>query len=211
MKGVGTMEKVLITIGRQFGSNGRIIGETVAKKMGIPCYDKQLIKQVAKESGLWENLLDELDEKHSNSFLYSVVMDPYSFAHNFDTQGYGMNLSQRAFMATYNTIEKIAKEGSGVFIGRCSNYVLRNMDPILNIFLYAPMEVRIRTVMDRFSLSEKQAKDQIQKEDKARASYYNYYTSSKWGRIDGYDICIDTSKLGVEKTADQIIAFAEQL
>ena len=122
-----------------------------------------------------------------------------------------MNLNQRAFMATYNTIEKIAQEGSGVFIGRCSNYVLRNMDPILNIFLYAPLEVRIRTVMDRFSLSEKQAKDQIQKEDKARASYYNYYTSSTWGRMDSYDLCIDSSKLGVEKTADQIIAFATQL
>ncbi|MCR4837733.1 MAG: cytidylate kinase-like family protein [Eubacterium sp.] len=206
------MEKVLITIGRQFGSNGRIIGEKVAEKLGIPCYDKQLIKQVAKESGLWENLLDELDEKHSNSFLYSVVMDPYAFAHSFDNnQGYGMSLNQRAFMATYNTIEKIAQEGSGVFIGRCSNYVLRNMDPVLNIFLYAPTEVRVRTVMDRFSLSEKQAKDQLQKEDKARASYYNYYTSMKWGRMDSYDLCIDTSKLGVEKTAEQIIAFAEQL
>ena len=206
------MEKVLITIGRQFGSNGRIIGEKVAEKLGIPCYDKQLIKQAAKESGLWENLLDELDEKHSNSFLYSVVMDPYAFAHSFDNnQGYGMNLNQRAFMATYNTIEKIAQEGSGVFIGRCSNYVLRNMDPVLNIFLYAPTEVRVRTIMDRFSLSEKQAKDQLQKEDKARASYYNYYTSMKWGRMDSYDLCIDTSKLGVEKTAEQIIAFAEQL
>ncbi len=206
------MEKVLITIGRQFGSNGRIIGETVAEKLGIPCYDKQLIKQVAKESGLWENLLDEMDEKHSKSFIYSVVMDPYAFAHSFDNQqGLGMPLNQRAFMATYNTIEKIAKEGPGVFIGRCSNYVLRNMDPVLNIFLYAPMDVRIRTVMDRFSLSEKQAKDQITKEDKARASYYNYYSSLKWGRMDGYDLCIDTSKLGVEKTAEQIIAFANCL
>ena len=204
-------KKTLITIGRQFGSNGRIIGETIGKKMGIPCYDKQLIKRVAKESGLWEDLLDELDEKRSNSFLYSVVMDPYAFSYSFDKQGFGMTLNQKAFMATYNTIENIAKEGSGVFVGRCADYVLRNMDKVLSVFLYAPVEVRIRTIMDRFDLSEKQAKEQIQKEDKARASYYNYYTSNKWGKMESYDLCIDTSILGPEKTAEQIISFSESL
>jgi len=204
-------KKTLITIGRQFGSNGRIIGETIGKKMGIPCYDKQLIKRVAKESGLWEDLLDELDEKRSNSFLYSVVMDPYAFSYSFDKQGFGMTLNQKAFMATYNTIENIAKEGSGVFVGRCADYVLRNMDKVLSVFLYAPVEVRIRTIMDRFGLSEKQAKEQIQKEDKARASYYNYYTSNKWGKMESYDLCIDTSILGPEKTAEQIISFSESL
>ena len=206
------MEKKLITIGRQFGSNGRIIGEIVAEKLGIPCYDKALIKQVAKESGLWENLLDELDEKRANSFLYSIVMDPYSFAYSFENQGYGMNLNQRAFMATYNTIEKIAKEkGEGVFIGRCSNYVLRNMERVLNLFIYAPMDTRIETVMNRFEIQEKQAKELILKEDKARASYFNYYTSSKWGRMESYDLCINSALLGPEKTADRIIEFAENL
>ncbi len=206
------MEKTLITIGRQFGSNGRLIGEAISKKLGIPCYDKSLIKQVAKESGLWENLLDELDEKRSSSFLYSVVMDPYAFAYSFDNkQDYGMTLNQKAFMATYNTIERIANEGPGIFIGRCSNYVLRNMKPVLNLFIYAPIESRVQTVMDRYGLTEKRAKDQIQKEDKARASYFNYYTSSKWGKMESYDLCINSSLLGIEKTADQIISFAEKL
>lgn len=205
------MEKILITIGRQFGSNGRIIGEKVAEKLEIPCYDKQLVKRVAKESGLWENLLDEMDEKPTNSFLYSVVMDPYAFSYSFDNKGYGVPLNQKAFMATYNTIEKIAGEGSGVFIGRCSNYILRNMSPVLNVFIYAPMEERVKTVMERFSLSEKHARDQIQKEDKARASYYNYYTSMKWGKKDGYDLLIDSSLLGAEKTADLIISAAQEL
>ncbi len=204
-------KKILITIGRQFGSNGRIIGKTIGEKLGIPCYDKELIKRVAKESGLWENLLDDLDEKHTNSFMYSIVMEPYAFAYSFENQGYGMNLNQKAFMATYNTIEKIAKEGSGVFIGRCADYVLRNTEDVLSVFLYAPMDVRIRTVMQRFEISEKQAKEQIQKEDKARASYYNYYTSSKWGKMESYDLCIDTSILGPDKTADQIISFAKSL
>ena len=205
------MGKVLVTIGRQFGSNGRIIGEKVAEKLGIPCYDKQLIKRVAKESGLWEGILDEMDEKPTNSLLYSVVMDPYAFAYSFDKQEFGMSLSQKAFLATYNTIENIAKEGSGVFIGRCANYVLRDFDHVVNLFIHAPLDVRVKTVMERFSLSEKHAKDQIQKEDKARANYYNYYTSSKWGRIDGYDLMIDSSFLGVEGTAELILNVVEQV
>ena len=142
-------KKILITIGRQFGSNGRIIGNAIGEKLGIKCYDKDLIKRTAKETGLWENLLDEMDEKHTNSFLYSVVMDPYAFAYSFDNQGYGMSLNQKAFMATYNTIEKIAKEGSAVFIGRCADYVLRNVEDVLSVFLYAPMDMRVRTVMQR--------------------------------------------------------------
>ena len=205
------MEKVLITLGRQFGSNGRLIGEKTAEKLGVPCYDKQLIKKVAKDTGLWEELLDELDEKPTNSFLYSVVMDPYAFSYSFENQGYGMNLNQKAFMATYNTIENIAKEGSGVFIGRCSNYVLRDFDKAFHVFIFAPMEARINTVMERFNLSEKKAKEQIQKEDKARAAYYNYYTSSKWGRMESYDLSVDSTLLGVEGTADLIISTYEKI
>lgn len=205
------MEKVLITLGRQFGSNGRLIGEKTAEKLGVPCYDKQLIKKVAKDTGLWEELLDELDEKPTNSFLYSVVMDPYAFSYSFENQGYGMNLNQKAFMATYSTIENIAKEGSGVFIGRCSNYVLRDFDKAFHVFIFAPMEARIKTVMERFNLSEKKAKEQIQKEDKARAAYYNYYTSSKWGRMESYDLSVDSTLLGVEGTADLIISTYEKI
>ena len=119
-------ENKIITIGRQFGSNGRQIGELVAKKLGVTCYDKQLIKKAAKESGLWEDLLDEMDEKPTNSFLYSVVMDPYAFAYSFDNSGYGMNINQKAFMATYNTIQTIARNESCVIIGRCSNYVFHH-------------------------------------------------------------------------------------
>ena len=204
------MGKILITIGRQFGSNGRIIGEKVAAQLGIPCYDKQLIKQAAKESGLWENLLDEMDEKRSNSFLYSVVMDPYSFSYSYENQGYGMNLNQKAFMATYHTIEKLAEEGSGVFIGRCADYVLRNNPGVLNVFIYAPVEMRVQTVMERFSLTEKQAREQIQKEDKGRAAYYNYYTSSKWGKSDHYDLSLNSAAFGTSGTTELIIHAAEK-
>ncbi len=203
-------ENKIITIGRQFGSNGRQIGELVAKKLGVTCYDKQLIKKAAKESGLWEDLLDEMDEKPTNSFLYSVVMDPYAFAYSFDSSGYGMNINQKAFMATYNTIQNIAKNESCVIIGRCSNYVLREFNNVYNFFLYAPLEERIKIVMERFNLDEKKAKDQIVKEDKARASYFNYYTSMKWGNIESYDCCLNTTLMDAESLADLIIEITKK-
>lgn len=211
MLGVFNMaDNKIITIGRQFGSNGRQIGELVAKKLGVTCYDKQLIKKAAKESGLWEDLLDEMDEKPTNSFLYSVVMDPYAFAYSFDNSGYGMNINQKAFMATYNTIQNIAKNESCVIIGRCSNYVLRDFNNVYNFFLYAPLEERIKIVMERFNLDEKKAKDQIIKEDKARASYFNYYTSMKWGNIESYDCCLNTTLMDPESMADLIIEISKK-
>ena len=203
-------ENKIITIGRQFGSNGRQIGELVAKKLGVTCYDKQLIKKAAKESGLWEDLLDEMDEKPTNSFLYSVVMDPYAFAYSFDNSGYGMNINQKAFMATYNTIQTIARNESCVIIGRCSNYVLRDFNNVYNFFLYAPLEERIKIVMERFNLDVKKAKDQIIKEDKARASYFNYYTSMKWGNIESYDCCLNTTLMDAESMADLIIEISKK-
>ena len=112
-----------------------------------------------------------------------------------------MSLNQKAFMATYETIKSIAERESCVIIGRCSNYVLREFDNVLSVFIYAPMDIRIDTVMKRFNLNEKQAREQITKEDKARASYFNFYTSYKWGKNESYDMLIDSSLLGPEGTA----------
>ncbi len=205
------MANTIITIGRQFGSNGRMIGEKLAELMGVKCYDKQLIKEAAKQSGLWEDFLDNMDEKPTSSFLYSVVMDPYSYMSFDNNTNYGMNLNQKAFMATYETIKSIADRESCVIIGRCSNYVLREYEKVLSAFIYAPLEVRIDTVMKRFNLNEKQARDQIAKEDKARASYFNYYTSYKWGKNESYDLLIDSSLLGPEGTAELLLDVAKKL
>lgn len=206
------MANKIITIGRQFGSNGRIIGNKVAKELGIKCYDKKLIKEVAKDSGLWEDLLENLDEKPTNSFLYSVVMDPYAFAYSFDNNSIGMNLNQKAFMATYNTIKRIASDESCVFIGRCSNYVLKDEPGALHVFIYADEQDRISRVMKRYpELTEKKARDQIIKEDKARSSYYNFYTSVKWGDPASYDLCINTSKIKTDDAVDLILSAAEKV
>ena len=196
----------IITIGRQFGSNGRNIGRAVAEKLGVNFYDKELLKMAAEKSGVCEELLQNLDEKPNKSFLYSVVMDPYAFAYSYNNSGYNMNISQQAFQATFDTIKLIADRESCVIVGRCSDYILRDNPNLFSVFIYAPLETRIKTVMERFpDLSENKAKDQINKEDKARASYYNYYSSKKWGRMESYHLCLDSSRLSVDDAAEVII------
>ena len=196
----------IITIGRQFGSNGRNIGRAVAEKLGVNFYDKELLKLAAEKSGVCEELLQNLDEKPNKSFLYSVVMDPYAFAYSYNNSGYNMNISQQAFQATFDTIRSIADRESCVIVGRCSDYILRDNPDLFSVFIYAPLETRIKTVMERFpDLSENKAKDQINKEDKARASYYNYYSSKKWGRMESYHLCLDSSRLSVDDAAEVII------
>ena len=131
------MTNKIITIGRQFGSNGRIIGQQLANKLGIPFYDKELLNKTAKNSGLSEQILSSLDEKPTKSFLYSLVMDPYNYT--YSGGGMQINLNQQAFQATYDTIKKIADEGPCVIVGRCADYALREYDNLVRIFIYAPL------------------------------------------------------------------------
>ncbi len=203
------MGKKIITIGRQFGSGGRAIGKGIAEKLNIPFYDKELLKEAAKHSGVCEELLHQLDEKPSKSLLYSIVMDPYAFAYN--APSYNMNLNQQAFKATFDTIKRIADEGSCVIVGRCSDYILRDNDRMVSAFIYSPKEVRIKNVMSRYDLTESKAKAQIDKEDKGRASYYNYYTSKKWGAMESYDICFNSSLLSQEDSVDYLVSLINKI
>lgn len=192
--------KKIITIGRQFGSGGKQIGAALAEKMNIPFYDKELLKEAAKDSGICEEIFDSFDEKPTNSFLYSLVMDPYSLGFGSSTE---LPLNHKVFLAAFDTIKNLAeKDGSCVFVGRCADYALRDLDNVVNVFIYADMDDRAARIAKKFNISESKAKDMIKKEDKARASYYNYYTSKRWGEMKGYDICINTSKYGIDKTID---------
>ncbi len=203
------MAKTVITIGRQFGSNGREIGHRLAEKLGYSFYDKELLNEAAKASGLSEGILKSLDEKPNRSFLYNLVMDPYSYT--FTGTGYQANLNQQAFQATYDTIKKIADEGPCVIVGRCADYALRNNDNLLRVFVHAPIEARIKTVMERFDLTEDKARSQINKEDKARASYYNYYCSKKWGSLDSYDILVNSSLMPIDDTVSVLCEFIKRI
>ena len=190
----------IITIGRQYGSGGKSIGAAIAKKLQIPFYDKELLKVAAKKSGICEEIFDSFDERPTNSFLYTLVMDPYSLGFGTTDE---LPLNHKVFLASFDTIKHIADtDGSCVFVGRCADYALREYDNVINIFIYADLEDRIKRISEKNGLPESKAKDLIKKEDKARASYYNYYSSKKWGDMKGYDICINTSLYGIEKTAD---------
>lgn len=200
----------VITIGRQFGSAGREIGEKVAEHFGIKCYDKELLTRAAKESGFCEEMIQNHDEKPTNSFLYNLVMDTYSFGYN-TSSFVDMPISHKVFLAQFDTIKKIAQEESCVIVGRCADYALADRDNVVNLFIYGREEAKTQRIMERYNLSESKARDMIIKKDKQRQSYYNYYSSKKWGRADSYDLCINSSVLGVDGTVKLVIQYVEDL
>ena len=200
--------KTVITIGRQFGSGGREIGEKLAQAYNIKYYDKELIARAAKESGFCEEILMNHDERPTNSFLYNLVIDTYSFGYN-SSSFVDMPMSQKVFLAQFDTIKKIADEGPCVIVGRCADYALEGRDNVINLFIYADEDFRVRKIMEQYSMDENKARDNLVKKDKQRASYYNYYTNRKWGRAESYDLCINSSVLGIDGSVKLIKQFVE--
>lgn len=198
----------VITIGRQFGSAGREIGEKVAEYFGIKYYDKELLTRAAQESGFCEEMIQNHDEKPTNSFLYNLVMDTYSFGYN-NSSFVDMPISHKVFLAQFDTIKKVAEEGPCVIVGRCADYALADRTNVVNLFIYGNEDAKVKHVMKKFNLSEAKAKDMMIKKDKQRQSYYNYYSSKKWGRADSYDLCINSSVLGEEGTVKLIVQYIE--
>lgn len=196
----------IITVGRQFGTGGHEIGQMLAEKLGIKCYDKELIKRVAKESGLCEEILDHNDERPTSSFLYNLVMDTYSFGIT-NSNYVDMPLSHKVFLAQFDTIKKIADEGPCVIVGRCADYALADYKNVLNLFIYGEIGKRIENVVEKYNVSEKDARDMIIKKDKQRASYYNYYSTKKWGKAETYHLCVDSTILGKEGTVELLYQF----
>ncbi|MBQ9648248.1 MAG: cytidylate kinase-like family protein [Oscillospiraceae bacterium] len=190
---------MVITVGRQYGSGGREIGTALAKRFGIAYYDDLLLKKAAEESGLCEELFHSFDER-PKSFLYSIALDPYSFSmSHINSKG---SIEQQVYLATYETIKKLADQGSCVLIGRCADYALKDRDDVINLFITAPIENRIKRVAMRNGISEDEAKERIRKRDKDRAAYYNFYSAKEWGDAKSYDLCIDSALLGIEGTVD---------
>ena len=198
--------KTIITIGRQFGSGGKEIGIRVAKELGIPFYDKELLQEAAKKSGLCEQIFESFDER-PKSLLYSIAMDSYMFS--LPGAGAGDSLEQQVYLATFDTIRHIAEKGPCVIIGRCADYALAENPNHLSLFIHAPMEARIQRVARRQKLTPEEARKTIIKTDKRRASYYEYYSSKKWGAVDSYDFCLDSSYLGLSGTVELIRAMVE--
>ena len=203
------MSNFVITIGREFGSNGKKIGEEVAKRLGIKCYDKELLSLAAKDSGFCEEILESNDEKPTSSFLYSLVMDTYSMNHYSTAPFLDMPLNHKVFLAQFETIKKIAEKESCVIVGRCADYALSDNPDCINIFIHADLDVRIKNVSKNLNITENKARDIINKTDKQRASYYNYYTSKKWGDSKSYNLSLDAGKLGTDNCVEMILKFRE--
>lgn len=199
------MEKTntIITIGRQFGSAGREIGYKVAKDLGIKLYDKEMLDRAAKESGICQELFETHDEKPTNSFLYSLVMDTYSLGYSSGSYT-DMPINHKLFLAQFDAIKKIADEGPCILVGRCADYALEEYDNVLSVFIHADMNARIRRIARIYDLTDAKAKEMINKTDKKRSSYYNYYTNKRWGDSKSYDICLNSSVLGIDGTAKAI-------
>ena len=195
-------DRIIISIGRKYGSGGREIGKRLAKELGIDFYDKELITLAAKESGFSEEILKENDENHNGSFLYSIVMGTY-------TGGNNLPLNHKLFLAQFDAIKKLASEKSCVIIGRCADYALEYDPNCVKVFIHADIDYRIHRVAKRHDLTLAKAKDEVTKTDKKRASYYNYYTSKRWGEAAGYDLCLDSSVIGNENAVKMIKQFIE--
>ena len=192
------MANKIYTIGREFGSGGREVGEKLAAKLGIKLYDKELLQQAAKDSGFCEEIFENHDEKPTNSFLYSLVMDTYSVSGYSAAPFLDMPLNHKVFLAQFETIKKIAEKESCVIVGRCADYALSDNPDCINIFIHADLDVRIKNVSRNLNITENKARDIINKTDKQRASYYNYYTSKKWGDSKSYNLSLDAVKLGTD-------------
>ena len=196
----------IITIGRQYGSGGHDIGKQLAEELNVPFYDKALLERAAKDSGLCQEIFENHDEKPTNSFLYSLVMDTYSLG--YTTSSFSeMPLNHKIFLAQFDAIKNIAKEGPCVIVGRCADYALADFPNVVNVFLHADMQDRVVRIARRHDLTDAKAKDLIVKTDKRRASYYNYYTSKKWGDAAGYDLSLNTATLGIDGTIHMIREF----
>lgn len=199
---------LVITIGRQCGSKGKLIGEKLAEALGVKCYDKELLSEAAKHSGLCEELFETHDEKPTNSFLYSLVMDTYSLG--YTTSAYmDMPINHKIFLAQFDTIKKLADEESCVIVGRCADYALAEYPNTVTVFITGNEPDKLEYLQQLYNVNESKAKDIMVKTDKKRSSYYNYYASKRWGDAKSYDLCINSSAVGVEGAVKIIQEFAK--
>ena len=193
---------LVITIGRQFGSGGRQIGRLLSEKLNIPYYDKEILAEAAKDSGICEEILEHHDEKPTKSLLFSLVTGGHMPGGYLD-----MPLNHKVFLAQFDAIRRLAGEGSCIIVGRCADYVLRDHPGAVKLFVKADMQKRMERAIAVHGVEAGKAEEYVRKMDKQRASYYNYYATTTWGDVNNYDLCLDTGKLGIEGSAELIINY----
>ena len=200
-------KKIIINIGRQLGSGGLIIAKMLAESLECKFYDKEILNLAAKESGFCEKFFEQNDE--NKGFLHTLfhLRTPYIGSGN--SSFYANNLSQEnLFKFQSDVIRKAAEEGSCIFVGRAADYILRDHKNAVNIFVTADIEERVNRITERHQCSVEKAKKIIKDKESQRASFYNFYTGKRWGASESYDLCINSSLLGLEGTASYIMDFA---
>jgi cytidylate kinase len=202
-------ENYSISIGRQFGSGGREIGEKLAASLGFSFYDKELIELASEKSGLSKEFFEKADEKKSFSFLGGL----FGTHNNLSNEMYPNSIlsNETLFKLQSDVISDLAQQQSCIFIGRCADYVLKDHPHCLNIFICADMDDRIKRIIRKQNITENKAAELIEKTDKKRASYYNYYSNKVWGAADSYHLCINSSVLGIDGTVEAIRDFAVKM
>lgn len=200
--------KYVITIGRQLGSGGREIGQKLAARLGISFYDKDLIRLAAKESGLREEFFERVDEQKHFSLFPGLLGFRNSITEDFFSSYYLSN--ETLFKIQSDVMRRLADEGPSLFVGRCADYVMKERTDCLNIFFSADIDDRVRRIARTHDLAEGKAKELIEKTDKGRSSYYNYFTGKKWGEAASYHLCVNSSLLGIDSTVNLIHSVAEE-
>ena len=194
----------IITIGRQFGSGGHEVGRRLAAELGLTLYDKELLKMVAQESNICEQVLEDYDEKPTGSLLYSIVMDIYPSMNYV-----GNTLHQQIYQAQYDTIMKLGQKGGCVIVGRAADYILRDNPRLTSVFIHAKDDFRAQRIMEYEHISKDKALDIIARADKKRASFDNFQTEKKWGQAASYNLTVDTSALGIDGCVTLIRRYLE--
>jgi cytidylate kinase len=192
-------KKFIVTIGREYGSGGRIIGKKLAEALGVNFYDNEVIDMIVSKSGLTNETVKKLDGQRTSSFLYSTFMSTQTAP-----------LSDKIFFAQSKVIKELAEKESFVIVGRCGDYVLKDVENCLNIFIYAPMEDRIKRIQEVYDEKLNNYESYIKKQDKKRADYYNYFTPNKWGDRSNYHLMIDSS-IGIDSTVKMLLGVLEAL
>lgn len=201
-------DKIILTIGRQFGSGGREIGKKLAAALGIAYYDKELMAVAAKESGLSEEFFEKADERASSGLSYAFSVG-FSYMGMF-TPYTDILSNDGLFKFQSDAIRKLAEKGSCVLVGRCADYILRDNPDCLSFFIHNTKENRIQRIIEYQNVTVEQAKELMTKTDKSRAAYYNYYTNKEWGVASSYNFSIDVSVLGIDETVEFIKSFVER-
>lgn len=205
------MKKKIVTISRQYGSGGRYIGENLAKAMGVPCYDEKLIDMVAKESGFAQSFVAEKGERMTGSLLFNIASS-LSFANNVFSTNNGVTLQDEIYFTQNRIIKELADKEPCVIVGRCADYILREREDCLNVFIFADNESKIERAEKYFNITREEAPAVLKKKDKARANHYKYYTDQEWGMASNYDLCLNSGLIGIEgcvKAIQQVLELTE--